>query len=327
MTKYANALITILFVLILAMLLAGIFVYRTIVSQGELIASLQDEVASYRTESLDALGMIDAQTIALQAELSTTQETASEQIISLQNTLEAQAALPKDTVITSVDLAPFLTGVVQVICDDEDGTTSSGSGSLWKFRDVPHAVLTNRHVVDDAVKCLVHITNASNDTVGIFELNTSNYKEKPSTDTAVLGIGRPLNDSTLAAWTYNFALSDMRTCPSNLPAGTPVVMIGFPAYAKRNVKIDLPEIGEVSSVYRAVTNGIISGFDTALLKPAGSLEYHNFFVSAKIDSGNSGGMALAKDDKGLCTLGLPTWLTLGNYETQGLVQNILNVLD
>jgi hypothetical protein len=56
------------------------------------------------------------------------------------------------------------------------------------------------------------------------------------------------------------------------------------------------------------------------------LKYQNFFVSAKIDSGNSGGIALAKDGQGVCTLGLPTWLTVGNYETQGLIQNIMNLL-
>ena len=48
------------------------------------------------------------------------------------------------------------------------------------------------------------------------------------------------------------------------------------------------------------------------------------YVSAKIDSGNSGGIAFSKDSRGLCVLGIPTWLTVGNYETQGLIQNIHN---
>ena len=37
-------------------------------------------------------------------------------------------------------------------------------------------------------------------------------------------------------------------------------------------------------------------------------------------------VAIAKDGNGLCVLGIPTWLTVGNYETQGLVQNIRNVI-
>jgi len=324
MLKYANTLITILFVLILAIVIGGIFAYKEITErQKAQITSLQENIELYRAEALEALGIVDAQTIALQAELSDTQENASE----LQAALDEQSSLPKDIVITSVDLAPYITGVVQVLCDDADGRTTSGSGSLWKFSNIPYAVLTNEHVVSDTSFCIVHITDASNNTTGVFELNTSNYTVNPDTDTAVLSIGAPLGDSTLAAWTYNFSLSDLRTCPSNLPTGTPVVMMGFPSYARRSVEVDLPKVGEIATIYRAVSNGIISGFDTVLVKPAGSLTYHNFFVSAKIDTGNSGGMALAKDENGLCTLGLPTWLSVGKYETQGLVQNILNVLD
>jgi|GEM_PF-2056002 len=326
-TKYSNTILTILFLLIIALAMIGFGAYRTLsAKQAEQIAILQDEIDAYRTEIFEAFGMLDAQTIALQDELSDTQESASEQLQSLQSTLDEQSALPKDIVITSADLTPYLTGVVQVLCDDETGRTTSGSGTLWNFSTVPYGVLTNRHVVDDAAFCIVNITDTSNNTVGVFELNTSSYKVNEDTDTAVLSVGAPLSDTTLASWTYNYKLSDVRSCPSNLPAGTPVVMIGFPSYAKRSTKIDLPKVGEVSIVYRSVSNGIISGFDTALVKPEGSLTYPNFFVSAKIDTGNSGGMALAKDEDGLCSLGLPTWLSVGKYETQGLVQNILNVL-
>ncbi|MBX2866819.1 serine protease [Candidatus Kaiserbacteria bacterium] len=323
MVKYANTLITILFVLILAIIIVGIFAYKEIAERQEAqVASLQEELELYRAETLEALGIVDAQTIALQAELSDTQENASE----LQAVLDEQSQQPKDIVITSADLAPYLTGIVQVLCDDTSGRTTSGSGSLWRFDSIPYAVVTNDHVVENAAFCILHITDANNNTLGVFELNTSTYNVNEDTDTAVLSIGAPLNDTTLAAWTYNYALADLRTCPSTLPAGTPVVMMGFPSYAKRNTTLELPRVGEISTIYRAVSNGIISGFDTALLKPEGSLDYHNFFVSAKIDTGNSGGMALAKDEDGLCSLGLPTWLSVGKYETQGLVQNILNVL-
>ena len=73
-----------------------------------------------------------------------------------------------------------------------------------------------------------------------------------------------------------------------------------------------------------MSNGIISGYDS-IVKDTQKLPYSNYFVSAKIDSGNSGGIALSKNEKGLCVLGVPTWLTVGNYETQGLVQNIHNI--
>ena len=88
-----------------------------------------------------------------------------------------------------------------------------------------------------------------------------------------------------------------------------VVIIGYPAYAQH---------GPATQI---TTNGIISGFGPS----AASLPNPNYFVSAKIDSGNSGGIALSKDENGICVLGISTWLTVGNYETQGIVQNIHNI--
>lgn len=76
---------------------------------------------------------------------------------------------------------------------------------------------------------------------------------------------------------------------------------------------------------RQVTEGIISGYDTSVEQPIGNLPYPNYYVSAKIDSGNSGGVALSKNSNGLCLLGVATWLSLGDFETQGVVQNIHNV--
>ena len=43
------------------------------------------------------------------------------------------------------------------------------------------------------------------------------------------------------------------------------------------------------------------------------------------DSGNSGGIALSKYNNKICVLGIPTWISRGTYETQGLIQNIHNV--
>jgi hypothetical protein len=119
---------------------------------------------------------------------------------------------------------------------------------------------------------------------------------------------------------YNYSIAGLPSCKSLLPVGSPMVIIGYPAYAKRDTKLTVETIGTFNTIYRTVTNGIISGYDTSQKGEA------NYFVSAKIDNGNSGGISLAKDASGLCILGLPTWLSVGNYETQGLVQNINNVL-
>jgi len=76
---------------------------------------------------------------------------------------------------------------------------------------------------------------------------------------------------------------------------------------------------------RTVTEGIISSYELSLKEEYG-LPYVNYFVSAKIDSGNSGGIVLSRDEHGLCVLGVPTWLNIGEFETQGIIQNIRNLL-
>lgn len=252
-------------------------------------------------------------------------QTTQEQIKKLKQSIADQNALPKDVVITSNDLTPYTTSVVQIMCSVGTGI-SSGSGTLWTFKELPHAVVTNYHVVKDATTCVVAITNASNNSIGIFTLEGSIYTLNQSTDTAILGIGKAISSTSIPVENYNYSLSKLRSCPAGMPVGSPVVVIGYPAYAKRDTTLTINGLGTVNVIYRTVTNGILSGYDTSSVKPQGTMTDPNFFVSAKIDSGNSGGMTLAKDANGLCILGLPTWLTIGNYENQGLVQNIANVL-
>lgn len=319
---YSLLLSSFLLVLIIGLAGAG---YHLLSTLGETQERLSEEVAAAALQQEEIVALLATQGLSLseaQAALDTAQEEAqraSEQVLSLQEEIAAQ---PKDIVITSADLSPYLTSVIQLLCVRETGTVASGSGTLWTLPQYGYAVLTNHHVVRNAKRCIAHIPDTDNDTVGVFALNTDNYTHDEDTDTAILALGDDLGES-LPLRQYNYAASTLRTCPTTLDTGTPVVAIGFPAYARRNSTVDIPSLGSISSVYRATTNGIVSGFDTSNT----SLAYQNFFVSAKIDSGNSGGLALAKDEDGLCVLGIPTWLSVGNYETQGLVQNILNVVN
>ena len=203
---------------------------------------------------------------------------------------------------------------------------SSGSATLWNFPDMPHFILTNKHVVQGAENCVVVVSNKDSETLGVYSLNGTAITFNKNTDTAGVPIGTVLSPTAPSLSTYNYSISSLRKCPSNISLGSPVVIIGFPAYARRDTEVALPTIGNVKTIFRTVTNGIVSGYDTSDVAPIGNLKEPNFFISAKIDSGNSGGIAIAKDSDGLCVLGIPTWLTIGNYENQGLVQNIRNVL-
>jgi S1-C subfamily serine protease len=315
-----------LFALICGALFGGYKLYEKVLAtesaQKEILAAQETERRAKDIESSKLLEAQSQELIQTKQELQKTKTDAQKttaQVATLTETLKEQTRAQKDTVISSGDLALSTTGVVQVICSVNQSIIS-GSGSLFTFKEVAHAVLTNYHVVKDASRCVVIMTNASNSQTGVFALKPSVYSYNSNTDEAVLDIGSSLSSVSVPIENYNYSLSRVKKCVSPVAVGTPVVIIGFPAYAKRDATITIDTIGTVNTVFRTATNGIISGYDTSA---AGA---PNYFVSAKIDNGNSGGIALAKDSSGLCNLGLPTWLTVGNYETQGLVQNIMNVL-
>ena len=290
--------------------------------QQELIRAQEQERINQEEKAQVLLAAQERELALTQEELKKTRtdaENNNAKIQTLTETIQNQSKVVKDTVITSNDLLPYMTGVVQVVCSSPSGI-SSGSGSLFTFKEMEQAVLTNYHVVKDASKCVIVMTNTANTPTGMFAAQGEIYTFNKETDQAVLGIGQAVSAASVPIANYNYSLASVRKCPSPLPVGTPVVIIGYPSYARRDSTINIQTIGTVNVVYRTTTNGIISGYDTSGQGDA------NYFVSAKIDAGNSGGIALAKDELGLCVLGLPTWLTMGNYETQGLVQNISNVL-
>jgi hypothetical protein len=329
---------TMLFVVILLVVGGFAFASFSLYSKIQATDRAQKALARKQIEEKfmadkQALDLIASQKLALnqsQTELAQAKEEAlqanqgialtSQQLALLSKKVQAESLKPKDIVITSNDIAPYTTGIVQVICKTKEGI-SSGSGTLWNFKDVPYAIVTNRHVIKDAASCVTAITNSANTNVGVFAIKDTVYSFNNTTDSAVLEIGKALSSSTLPLSQYNYKASQLPLCTSPTAVGIPIVIVGYPVYAKRDAAIDLAGIGQINVIYRTVTNGIISGYDSSL----GGTD-PNYFVSAKIDSGNSGGLSIAKDTKGLCMLGIPTWLTVGNYETQGLVQNIVNIL-
>lgn len=227
------------------------------------------------------------------------------------------------TPITSEDVANFLSSTGEVLCNN-----GSGSGFFWQ-EPSGIKVITNQHVIESDTECQFLPQHAEGNTWAAYKLDLSSNKPwNQYTDVAKLtptvinnGVQSPpvsvINDS---------GISKLRKCPDKLPQGTPLVLIGYPAFAERIAVA--PNTGlKYKTNSRQITDGIISGYDDTEVGAWGSLKYSNYYVSAKIDSGNSGGPAFAKDQDGLCFLGIATWLNVGNYETQGIVQNILNILN
>lgn len=225
-----------------------------------------------------------------------------------------------NTSISSNELAPYLSAVVNIRCYS-DKAVSSGSGTFWKYNG-ESAVLTNDHVIMSGYSpnCIasweydVAKGNIRGDS--FLADRTIDLDWNKETDIRVAFIG---NDSKstggVLATSLNYKLYSLRHCPIKMPIGSPVVVIGYPTSTQSE-----------TNTPRTITNGIISGLDQSVQPPQGVLPSVDYYVSNKIDSGNSGGIALSKDNSGLCVLGVPTWLQVGNYDTQGIVQNIHNVL-
>ncbi|MDD4411786.1 MAG: trypsin-like peptidase domain-containing protein [Bacilli bacterium] len=231
----------------------------------------------------------------------------------------------KNTEITVAEINKYITGVVKISCGN-----TSGSGTLAKSSN-KYSVLTNYHVVKNLsanTPCLVVIEDTDGNGMGIFMTGSTILAWNDSTDVAVLdlkvydkasNLGESFTSTPIGSLNYN--ISSLQNCPATMSVGSPVAIVGYPAFSEQELMIGGISMGVQLS--RIVSNGIISGYANTDLQSG--LPYKNYFISAKIDSGNSGGIAFSKNENGLCQLGIPTWLTVGNYETQGIVQNISNV--
>jgi len=238
---------------------------------------------------------------------------------------EISPFITKSQEISAQEIDPYLTSIVKIDCKNQEG-----SGALWKIGS-DNYILTNYHVVSSPYpsghcNVVIHEKN-SPDAVGLYEIYLSTGKRWNSyTDISLLKISMLYIEgmSWLPIQNLNYNLSFLRKCPTQMSLGSPVIVIGYPAFSLTSVMWEGKKLGE--QTVRTVTNGIISSYDSSEVQPFGSLPYPNYFVSAKIDSGNSGGIAFSKDSNGLCLLGVPTWISLGRYETQGIIQNIHNVM-
>ena len=224
--------------------------------------------------------------------------------------------------ITSADIAPYLSGIGLVICERPDANGNekpydTGSGSLWEFSGGTYDIVTNRHVVAGNNMCYFAPPVGQE----LYSLDMSNSLSWNSlSDIAVLKIldtshnGQPQPSVS----SLNYSVSQLRSCPQGITQGSPVEVVGYPAFA---LNPGLETGTGFADNVQTVTQGIISGFPLA----DQGLPYNNYSVSATIDSGSSGGVAFSKDANGLCLLGIPTWITVGNYQTEGVVQNINDV--
>jgi S1-C subfamily serine protease len=257
------------------------------------------------------------------------------EIIKIQTSTQDSSKESENIVITASELSPYLTGVARLDCYEDASKMDYskvivGSGSLWNIKGVGYTVLTNQHVISsiipsDTSYCVMMVPDANGikadknakEFAGFWWVDMKsvmNWNKK--TDVALLKITHDfiLGDPPTG---LNYDIGALSLCDKRMSLNSPIVAIGFPASTHK-------QTSEGIYAFRTVTNGIISAHDESVITKDG-LPAPNYFVSAKIDSGNSGGIALSKDKNGLCVLGIPTWVNVGNYEVAGVIQNIHNV--
>lgn len=315
---------------------------QLIASQQQSLTTAQQEIKSLAAN-------------ASSSDASTRNEIAQAQMIA--EKAQASATQSSDsTSIRSSDIAPYLSGILQIVCGGAAaGDTVSGSASLW---DIPsggvgvyqgYSVLTNFHVVQTAIlfgrgpDCTLYPDRNFLSPPGLLDAYikiADLFQWNQSADAAlfpvagVLGTGGMtkisgtsgyLLASTLTS-SLNYSISSLPKCSTKMPLGSPVVTAGFPAFGMQNESTNGFNYTQSALITSYGTIGGYANSADPATPLAGNLPYMNYFVSAKIDSGNSGGIAFSKNVNGLCVLGIPTWINTGSYANEGIVQNINNVM-
>jgi len=182
--------------------------------------------------------------------------------------------------------------VVNILCDNEGG----GSGIMFSSDGY---VVTNDHVISGSKVCFVTIPNISSgapEEVYLAEpIIIPSLSEEY--DIAMLEIYKAYEDSAGKMWgEYPRAFTPYQfpdNCIGQGPKlGDSVRIYGYPVTS--------------GGLNLTITDGIVSSFS----------EDGEILTSAKIDSGNSGGLAVDKDG---CMLGIPSAVFTGVYENLGVI--------
>jgi S1-C subfamily serine protease len=183
--------------------------------------------------------------------------------------------------------------VVDILCDNGEG----GSGTIFTTTGT---ILTNNHVITGSTSCKVTIPNPATGQISeIYEaapVIVSVLSKKY--DVATVQIDASYTDSDGKTWgayptTFTpFTLPSTCSTSTASKLGDSIRIYGYPV---------------TSGGYNLTeTDGIISSF----------ADNGDILTSAKVDSGNSGGLAI---DQNGCYLGIPSAVISGNYQNLGVI--------
>lgn len=214
--------------------------------------------------------------------------------------------------VSQISLSEIKKSVVNIICEDiRDGELSGGSGTMMRKDGY---ILTANHIfpqdtdnvfVDDETGCLVTIPDESNGSPdemywatpiiipGISDTYDIAFMEIHDVYTSDEGEKRGRYPNTFSSF-WDSPKYEQVCSGTNLDVhlGDKVKVLGYPSTS--------------GGLSLTITEGIISAVD----------EDGRFLTSAKIDSGNSGGLAVSEIG---CITGMPIAVREGDYQNLGQI--------
>lgn len=245
------------------------------------------------------LNQSQASTTESLAKLSEENERLIIESTKLKSTIKSTASLPSREQLSSNSemlsqdlLAKIMPRIVQVKCSTGNGI-SYGSGTIQGpiGGSTQWEVYTNLHVVGNNSTCVVGLPQ------GADFIPTKTYPTTlsrfgsyyPDIDFAVLKVSTT-NES--------FDQFPLPICGvADIKIGHRVTVFGYPSFGGDSL---------------TVTDGIVSGIEYTAYGAV-------YKTSAKIDKGNSGGLAIDNNSK--CGIGVPTWATSGAFDGLGYIQS------
>ena len=220
---------------------------------------------------------------------------ANQKILALETTL---ANTPKSLISVIQEWKPRVAKITCIWKNTAGRIYATGGGSGFVFKEstdgVEHTwVMTNKHVFLDEGRYTPYsctIKFPGDETLFEVLFSSGNYRTIDPLDVGLIEITAP--DTYVRSITSIKKVFTESFCSYTPSLGEKVAILGYPT------------IGTVGDI--TATEGIISGYDSDF-----------YITSAKIEHGNSGGIALSTEKN--CILGIPTFVRKGEIETLGRI--------
>lgn len=262
---------------------------RQTAATSQEFADIQQKLEDVQTSTASSLSILSEENEKLKTE-------SDELRIELSKTtsLAKKVPIPSTNELSQQTLKEIMSHVVKVTCYRNDGI-NTGTGVIQSSPNgsTQWSVYTNLHVVGiglNAGVCSVGLPQGP-DFIPTKIYNSSVTKvagQYPDIDFAILSVNS----------TVSFNEFPLKACKvADIKIGDKVTIFGYPSFGGESL---------------TVTDGIVSGVQYTAYGPI-------YKTSAKIDNGNSGGIAINNDSK--CGIGIPTWATSSTFEGLGYIQS------